>query len=738
MQSLPSSTRNSLKLSSNMTLSSTICESNVPTSQLTFADPGVQALKNEKNYYKSRIRTGLTPRIERRGMISDCISIEIDGTSPRTSIPSKDYRSHTGLLNEGIHIRKLSVNFKNETGEKLKKYIQKVKEKETRNSVGCNDVMSEILDPNTPFRDSFLIVQKSKISIFEFHSRSKRECKTSLKKVPAQSDVPVSAFTTQIHRKNPQKIEKASIRDAIRDKDWIGKAKPQITKSLFSCLNRSNGMEMVLPTDSFFYYKYYLGKGNNSNLIKQCLSSRWWWTRVGEDDISSANLVWTQWKDKKTLASLQKIATKHVVDSTLAMTVTTNARYHPTDSHLRPKLVDITGLGYNFITRSKSFATLKTSQYQSASLRIHNKIEHNFHLSNKKALFFNLKTYYEIMGLDVFNVIPVTFHITNYEDTAYVEFENCFKNYEELTDELGRKPANLWIVKPGENSNRGNGITVCNSLDQIKSELKSNPHPKTGKHTFIIQKYIEKPFLINKRKFDIRCFSLVTCLNGVLQAYFFSEGYLRTASKAFSLQVTNKFIHLTNDAVQKHSDDYGKFESGNKMSYTDFQRYIDNHNEKSVSFTEEVLPQIKLIVKHTVEAVVFKLDPNARAHSFEVFGYDFLIDSDLKPWLLEVNTNPCLELSSPHLARIIPSMIENAFRICLDPVFQEPPSHLKHMTSPNASDLPENKFELIFHSVLDGEKLIDKFRNSACLDQNEIEELSNEADDVQDSDSEET
>jgi hypothetical protein len=50
-------------------------------------------------------------------------------------------------------------------------------------------------------------------------------------------------------------------------------------------------MEIELPTDSFFYYKYYLGKGNNSNLIKQCLGSRWWWARVGEDEINSANLV---------------------------------------------------------------------------------------------------------------------------------------------------------------------------------------------------------------------------------------------------------------------------------------------------------------------------------------------------------------------------------------------------------------------------------------------------------------
>ena len=46
----------------------------------------------------------------------------------------------------------------------------------------------------------------------------------------------------------------------------------------------------------------------------------------------------------------------------------------------------------------------------------------------------------------------------------------------------------------------------------------------------------------------------------------------------------------------------------------------------------------------------------------QVFGLDYMIDEEFKTWLIEVNTNPCLELSSPLLARIIPSMIENAFR----------------------------------------------------------------------------
>jgi tubulin--tyrosine ligase len=60
----------------------------------------------------------------------------------------------------------------------------------------------------------------------------------------------------------------------------------------------------------------------------------------------------------------------------------------------------------------------------------------------------------------------------------------------------------------------------------------------------------------------------MTTVNGNLQGYWYNEGYLRTSSKDFNLKnVQNRMVHLTNDAVQKKSDDYGKFESGNKVKF---------------------------------------------------------------------------------------------------------------------------------------------------------------------------
>ena len=48
-----------------------------------------------------------------------------------------------------------------------------------------------------------------------------------------------------------------------------------------------------------------------------------------------------------------------------------------------------------------------------------------------------------------------------------------------------------------------------------------------------------------------------------------------------------------------------------------------------------------------------------RKYSFEVFGYDFFIDTEFNVWLIEVNTNPCLEESSNYLTQLMPRMLGN-------------------------------------------------------------------------------
>lgn len=138
--------------------------------------------------------------------------------------------------------------------------------------------------------------------------------------------------------------------------------------------------------------------------------------------------------------------------------------------------------------------------------------------------------------------IPLTFLIKkDHTDPSFAEFLS-YANFDSTSSDQ-----NYWIIKPGENSNRGSGIQVCDSIEQLKSYISSSK-----RKSYIIQKYITNPLLIDGRKFDIRCYALLTSINGRKKAYFYQGGYLRTSSKEYELDdINDKLVHLTNDAVQK-------------------------------------------------------------------------------------------------------------------------------------------------------------------------------------------
>ena len=104
-------------------------------------------------------------------------------------------------------------------------------------------------------------------------------------------------------------------------------------------------------------------------------------------------------------------------------------------------------------------------------------------------------------------------------------------------------------------------ITACK---QVKSKI------------FVIQKYLERPLLINKRKFDIR---LWVCVTHDLKCFLFREGYIRMSSREYTLnneQHANPFVHLTNNAIQRIDKGYGAFEEANMLSFDEARTALKN------------------------------------------------------------------------------------------------------------------------------------------------------------------
>ena len=181
----------------------------------------------------------------------------------------------------------------------------------------------------------------------------------------------------------------------------------------------------------------------------------------------------------------------------------------------------------------------------------------------------------------------------------------------------------------------------------------------------IIQKYLDNPLLYRKRKFDIRCFALV---DWNLNVFFCREGHLKASSFIYDVNNINKFIHITNHSFQKKSKKFEQYETGNEISYSEFKNFLLEENIPLSNF-DKIIEKMKFIVKLSFQAVNNKIMRTPDVLSFELFGYDFIIDNEYNPWLLEINNNPGLSISSPVIEKIIPRMMDDAFRLTIDKIF---------------------------------------------------------------------
>ena len=336
-----------------------------------------------------------------------------------------------------------------------------------------------------------------------------------------------------------------------------------------------------------------------------------------------------------------------------------------------------------------------------------NHFENHKHLTNKRNIFINLLKYCESNNINLFSFYPLTIIISLNNDYFDIEIENfkkCYFDLPNLVEDLENKNGNfldkhyknyfniytdkklgsiqkliipkshyagknLWLIKK-INLNRGREIQVMSNLDQIIQQISQIKNEQKKLKYLIIQKYIEKPLLYCGRKFDIRIWVLFTYLlkTNKFEAYVFKEGHLKASSEIFDINSLDLYIHLTNYSVQKNNKNFSKNEIGNEISFNTFQKELDKNGD--INFKKNIFENIIKIIEITANIAKNKINVLNRKNCFELFGYDFILDEDYKPFLLEINTNPGYEESSPLIKMLIPRMIDDALRLTIDKVFE--------------------------------------------------------------------
>ena len=194
----------------------------------------------------------------------------------------------------------------------------------------------------------------------------------------------------------------------------------------------------------------------------------------------------------------------------------------------------------------------------------------------------------------------------------------------------------IYIVKPLA-STHGKGVRILTDSTTV---------PKKG----ILENYIYNPHLINRRKYDMRIYVLVTGFRP-LNIYIYDNGIIRFCSEKYTTDAekfNNNYIHITNYSVNKAMEILRKGEKKidfeMKWSLLALKGYF---MEKKINF-EPIWKQIKDIAIKTILSMfdlstpALKMFKLTSCNLFELYGLDILLDNKFNPWLLECNINPSL------------------------------------------------------------------------------------------------
>lgn len=225
----------------------------------------------------------------------------------------------------------------------------------------------------------------------------------------------------------------------------------------------------------------------------------------------------------------------------------------------------------------------------------------------------------------------------------------------------------VFILKPNAGC-QGRGIVLSKDPLNAVEDLDN----------YVVQEYVSRPLLIERKKFDLRVYCLITSIRH-LSILLFNDGLVRMCAEDYEKpndeNMSNSCKHLTNYAVNKHSEQFvfnsdreGRGDTGNKRDFRWFNSWLEQMGHSSDKFWDKVQ---HMIVKTILAAQpqMLRVYNSCFPHNndgftcFEVLGFDILVDDRVRPVLMEVNHTPSLTCDTPLDHRIKHSLVTETWSI---------------------------------------------------------------------------
>ena len=219
---------------------------------------------------------------------------------------------------------------------------------------------------------------------------------------------------------------------------------------------------------------------------------------------------------------------------------------------------------------------------------------------------------------------------------------------------------NMWIVKPVSES-RGRGIFITDDLCEVRAALASAP----AGNLYVAQRYVDRPLLLHGHKFDLRIFALVTSIDPLV-AYLHDEGFARVCGVPYAPWGWDDLsAHLTNTEIQRRAvlpqaiRAASSLPGGSKLALSDMWKLLPPALHR-----DAVWRRVQCAVAGALVACANHVSHNPG--SFELLGVDVMLDEDGAVHLLEINTSPSMEMSTPLDCAVKPAVVRDAL-VAVDP-----------------------------------------------------------------------
>jgi hypothetical protein len=288
-----------------------------------------------------------------------------------------------------------------------------------------------------------------------------------------------------------------------------------------------------------------------------------------------------------------------------------------------------------------------------------------YQIGLKDNMYLHFKMYKKLFP-DLYNFVSDTYILPNDAEN----FEKIYKRNKNV----------LWIVKP-VNMSRGRGVHLLKDMNELKELIKKSREENSIPD--LISRYLDKPHLINKKKYDLRIYVLVASFSP-LRIYLYYNGLVRFATEEYQQgNYDNIYIHITNYSINKNNINYKSNEKSNN-DIENKEENLDNEEDDSSKWSlveyrnyfkklglsdimDDIWKQIENIIIKSLITIsrenCQEISINKNNSLFELYGYDILIDENFKAWLLEVNVNPSLHCTSPLDLSIKTELVTDIFNI---------------------------------------------------------------------------